>query len=44
MLLKKILYEFENSKIEILLTDGYSIPNKVTLKKTLKERLEKEEI
>lgn len=42
--LKKILYEFECSKIEILLTDGYSIPNKVTLKKTLKERLEKEEI
>ena len=42
--LKKIFLEFQNKGIEIYLTNGYSIAKKVVLKKTLKERLEKEEL
>ena len=42
--LKKILLEFQKNGIEIYLTDSYSSPKKVILTKTIKERLEKEEI
>lgn len=42
--LKKILFEFQNEGIEIYLTDGYVYAKKIILKKTLKERLEKEEL
>lgn len=42
--LKKIFLKFQSSGIEIYLTDNYSIPKKVVLKKTIKERFEKEEI
>lgn len=42
--LKKIFIEFQNVGVDIYLTDGYHTAKKVVLKKTLKERLEKEEI
>lgn len=41
--LKKIFYDFQLKKIEIYLTDGYALPKKIMLKKTIKEKLEKEE-
>ena len=42
--LKKILLDFQNAGIEIYLSDGYTPAKKIKLKKTLKERFEKEEI
>ena len=42
--LRKIFLEFQNAGIEIYLTDGYKTAEKVILKKTLKEHLEKEEL
>ena len=42
--LRKIFFEFQDAGIEIYLTDGYKTAEKVILKKTLKERLEKEEL
>ena len=42
--LRKIFFDFQALGIEIYLTDGYNIPEKVILKKTLKERFEKEEL
>lgn len=42
--LKKIFLKLQEKGIEIYITDGYSFPKKVILKKTIKERLEKEEI
>ena len=42
--LRKIFFEFQNAGIEIYLTDGYKTAEKVILKKTLKERLDKEEL
>lgn len=41
--LKKIFYDFQLKKIEIYLTDGYALPKRIMLKKTIKEKLEKEE-
>lgn len=42
--LKKIFLKFQEKEIEIYITDGYMLPKRVKLKKTIKERLEKEEI
>ena len=42
--LRKIFFEFQDKEIEFYLTDGYKSAEKIILKKTLKERLEKEEI
>lgn len=42
--LRKIFFEFQDSGIDFYLTDGYISPEKVTLKRTLKERFEKEEL
>ena len=42
--LRKIFFEFQNAGIDFYLTDGYSTAKKVILKKTLKERFEKEEL
>lgn len=42
--LRKIFFEFQNKGIEIYLTNGYLPKKKVILKKTFKEKLEKEEI
>ena len=42
--LRKIFFDFQNIGIQFYLTDGYEIPEKVILKKTLKELFEKEEI
>lgn len=42
--LRKIFFEFQNKGIEIYLTDGYKHAEKIILKKTLKELLEKEEL
>lgn len=42
--LRKIFFEFQDAGIEIYLTDGYKTAEKVILKKTLKERFEKEEL
>lgn len=42
--LKKILLKFQDTMIDIYLTDGYLQPQKIRLVKTLKERLEKEEL
>ena len=42
--LKKIFLKFQGKGIEIYITNGYLSPQKVILKKTIKERLEKEEI
>ena len=42
--LRKIFFEFREAGLEIYLTDGYITAKKVILKKTLKERLKKEEL
>ena len=42
--LRKIFFEFQDVGIEIYLTDGYLPAEKIILKKTMKERLEKKEI
>lgn len=42
--LRKIFFEFQNAGIEIYLTDGYISAKRVILRKTLKERFEKEEL
>ena len=42
--LKKIFLKFQEKEIDIYITDGYTLPKKVKLTKTIKERLEKEEI
>ena len=42
--LRKIFFEFQKAGIELYLTDGYKPAEKVVLKKSLKERLEKEEL
>ena len=42
--LRKIFFEFQNAGIEFYLTDGYAPAKKVLLKKTLKEKLKKEEL
>jgi len=42
--LRKIFFKFQNAGIEFYLTDGYSPAKKVILKRTIKERLEKEEL
>ena len=42
--LRKIFFEFQYTGIEFYLTDGYKPAEKVRLKKTLKERFEKEEL
>lgn len=42
--LRKIFFEFQDAGIEIYLTDSYIPARKIKLKKTLKERFEKEEI
>ena len=42
--LRKIFFEFQGEGIEFYLTDGYNSIKKIILKKTLKERLEKEEL
>lgn len=42
--LRKIFFEFQEKGIEFYITDGYNIPKKIILKKTIKERLEKEEL
>ena len=42
--LKKILLKFQEKGIDIYITDGYTFPKKIKLTKTMKERLEKEEI
>ncbi len=42
--LKKIFLKFQKKGLDIYLTDGYTFPKKVKLTKTIKERLEKEEI
>lgn len=42
--LRKIFFEFQDVGIEFYLTDSYITAEKVILKKTLKERFEKEEL
>ena len=42
--LRKIFFEFQDAGIDFYLTDGYSSAKRVILKKTLKERFEKEEL
>lgn len=42
--LRKIFFEFQNQGIEFYITDGYTYIEKYTLKKTLKEKFEKEEL
>ena len=42
--LKKIFLKFQEKGIDIYITDGYTLPKKVKLTKTIKERFEKEEI
>jgi len=42
--LRKVFFEFQKDEIELFLTDGYNTAKKITLKKTLKELLEKEEL
>jgi len=42
--LRKIFFGFQDEGIEIYLTDAYHTAKKVILKKTLKERFEKEEL
>ena len=41
---RKIFFKFQEAQIEIYLTKNYKKAEKVILKKTLKERLEKEEL
>ena len=42
--LRKIFFKFQDEGIEFFLTDGYLPAHKVVLKKTLKEKFEKEEL
>ena len=42
--IKKILLNFQSKGIEIYITDGYACPKRIILKKTIKEKFEKEEI
>ena len=42
--LRKIFFEFQDEGIDFYLTDGYTSAKKVILKKTLKEKFEKEEL
>lgn len=42
--LRKIFFKFQDKGIEFYLTEGYLEPQKIVLKKTIKERLEKEEL
>lgn len=42
--LRKIFFEFQDAGIEFYLTNGYSSAQKIILKKTLKEKFEKEEL
>ena len=42
--LRKIFFEFQNEGIEIYITDGYTSIEKYVLKKTIKEKFEKEEL
>ena len=42
--LRKIFFEFQDTGIEFYLSSGYSPAQKVRLKKTLKEKFEKEEL
>ena len=42
--LKKIFLKFQERGMDIYITDGYLSPKKIILAKTIKERLEKEEI
>ena len=42
--LKKIFLKFQEKGIDIYITEGYKLPQKIKLAKTIKERLEKEEI
>ena len=42
--LKKIFLNFQYAGIDFYITDGYSVPKKILLKKSLKEKFEKEEI
>ena len=42
--LKKIFLKFQEKRIDIYITEGYKLPQKIKLTKTIKERLEKEEI
>ena len=42
--LRKIFFKFQDEGIEFYYTNGYLKPEKVVLKKSLKERMEKEEL
>ena len=42
--LKKIFLKFQDNEIQFYITDGFLNPKKIILKKTIKERFEKEEI
>ena len=42
--LRKIFFEFQDAGIEFYLTNGYSSTQKIKLKKTLREKFEKEEL
>ena len=42
--LRKIFFEFQDAGIEFYLTNGYSPAQKIKLTKTIKEKLEKEEL
>lgn len=42
--LRKIFFKFQESGMKFFLTDGYLPINKVVLRKTIKEQLEKEEL
>ena len=42
--LRKIFFKFQDAGIDFFVSNGYSKPQKIILKKTLKERLEKEEL
>ena len=42
--LRKIFFKFQDNGFEFFLTNGYSIPQKIILKKTIKEKFEKEEL
>lgn len=42
--LRKIFFEFQNQGIEFYITDGYKNIEKYILKKTIKEKFEKEEL
>ncbi len=42
--LRKIFFKFQDAGIEFYLTDGYKPIEKIVLKKTIKEKMEKEEL